>query len=125
MARVIAEREQSTLQVVVETANRCAAVLPAKLDGVASFQPGEVVKNLETLAGAAARNTESTGAQVLKNGPKVNFRQSKFARAHVERNCGIAKAGRIDSGIERRKRRSIPAVTETDFVDFGLAQCGQ
>src|ERR1019366_3739434 len=97
--RARAEREEAPLKIVVEAVDGGTAVFAAELDGMTSLQPGEIIEDLETLAGAPAGDAERTGSEVLEGPAKVDFRQSEFARAQIEWNGRGAKAGRV-GGIQ-------------------------
>ena len=110
------ELKDATLDVVVEVLDRSTPEFSAKLEGVLAAQPGQVVEDLVGLAGAAARNAESDGAQVFNIG-EIKFRQTKLAGAEVQADgCGI------EVGVQRAERRAVAAVSETDFVDQGRTQ---
>src|SRR6266849_5849320 len=81
---LLAEREQPTLEVVVKAVNHSPAVLPPELDGVPAAHQSKVVKNLESLAGAPARNAEPAGSQILKDSAEINLRQAQLATVQVK-----------------------------------------
>ena len=74
----------SPLQVVVEAVDDGAAILAAELYGVASCDPGEVVEDLKGLTGAAARNAEGGGSEVIESAAEVDFWQAQLARAEIQ-----------------------------------------
>src|SRR5208337_402289 len=96
------ELEDSALQIVVKRADRRSAELAAELPGVLARKPGEVVKDLVALAGAATRDAISNRAQILNvvavgvNGlGEIKLRYAGLARTQVE-----AERNRIPTGIK-------------------------
>src|SRR5208283_2379180 len=61
------ELEDSALQIVVKRADRRSAELAAELPGVLARKPGEVVKDLVALAGAATRDAISNRTSLMRD----------------------------------------------------------
>ena len=71
------EGDEATFEVVVKVVDDGSAVFATQLEGVLSFQPGEVVENLEALADASARDAEGAGSEILEDSAEIKFRAGR------------------------------------------------